>query len=253
MKNRFLPWLWHPIARELAKSHRVIAPYFCDHREGELEEGGLSWITLAADLAVLCEKLKLHKPILVGHSMGATVMTFAEGLNNVGASAMVLVEPIFFPEHLYHFNIQVEHHPLAVKSLMRRNNWHDMAEVRTYLKSKQLFANWEDEFLDLYVQYGTVQSETAELELTCPPPQEAALFMGGMVYDPWPILPKVTCPVLVLEGETSGNRQQIDLVRATSRFPNGRLQVIPDAGHLVPMEKPKQVLDIIKAVADGAI
>ncbi|NLW66226.1 MAG: alpha/beta hydrolase, partial [Bacteriovoracaceae bacterium] len=24
----FLPWLWHPIARELAPSYRVIAPYF---------------------------------------------------------------------------------------------------------------------------------------------------------------------------------------------------------------------------------
>ncbi|MFW6237242.1 MAG: alpha/beta fold hydrolase, partial [Desulfosudaceae bacterium] len=28
----FMPWIWHPIAREFAGQARVVIPYFCDHR-----------------------------------------------------------------------------------------------------------------------------------------------------------------------------------------------------------------------------
>jgi lipase len=36
----FSPWMWHPIARELAPRWGVIAPYFCDHRETDPERRG---------------------------------------------------------------------------------------------------------------------------------------------------------------------------------------------------------------------
>lgn len=36
----FMPWLWHPVARRLCADYTIIAPYFCDHREIEPEEGG---------------------------------------------------------------------------------------------------------------------------------------------------------------------------------------------------------------------
>ena len=45
----FLPWLWHPIARDLSSACRVIAPYFCDHRESDPEKGGLDWLVLARE------------------------------------------------------------------------------------------------------------------------------------------------------------------------------------------------------------
>ena len=34
----FMPWLWHPLARELAGSYRIFAPYFCDHRKTDPEK-----------------------------------------------------------------------------------------------------------------------------------------------------------------------------------------------------------------------
>lgn len=242
----FLPWLWHPIARKLNASHRVIAPYFCDHRQSDLQKGGLGWVTLAEDLATLCQRLNLERPLMVGHSMGATVMTFAEAINGLGASGLILIEPIFFPEHYYRANVGVEEHPLAVQSLKRRNQWKSTSEVKAYLKSKPLFEKWQDEFLDLYIQHGTVKRDSFGLELTCAPQKEAALFMGGMPFDPWPVIPEVRCPVLILEGEKSGNSAFIDLSEAVSRFKDGRLETIAGAGHLVPMEKSAEVLAAIQ-------
>lgn len=220
--------------------------YFCDHRESDLQKGGLGWLTLAEDLTILCHQLNLDKPLLVGHSMGATVITFAEAVNGLGASGLILIEPIFLPEHYYQVNASVEDNPLAVQSLKRRNQWKSTSEVKAYLKSKPLFANWQDEFLDLYIQHGTTKRESFGLELTCPPQKEAALFMGGMPFDPWPVIPQVQCPVLILEGEESGNSAFIDLALAASRFKDGRLETIAGAGHLVPMEKPAEVLAAIQ-------
>src|SRR5512140_3370909 len=93
----FQPWLWHPLARELADEYGIIAPSFCDHRETDPEKGGLNWATLAEDIVRLCTVLQLSKPFLVGHSMGATVLLIANALYDLPAAGMVLIEPILLP------------------------------------------------------------------------------------------------------------------------------------------------------------
>ena len=187
----FLPILWDPIARELSRHRKVIAPYFCDHRQTDPEKGGLSWMILAEDLCRLCERLNIENPLLVGHSMGATVMTIAEAVHGPRASGMILIEPIFLPQDFYRIQLRVEDHPLASRSIKRRNSWRDPAEVKDDFRRKPLFKNWEEEFLDLYIEHGTVSLESGELELACSPEKEASLFMGGMDYNPWPMLPRL--------------------------------------------------------------
>ena len=241
----FQPWLWHPIARELAGNFRVIAPYFCDHRVFNPEDGGLSWLLLANDLATLIERLGIIKPLIVGHSMGATVASITEVLKGPIASRMVLIEPIFLPSEYYGLDITVEQHPLASKSIRRRSGWSDEAEARDYFRSKKLFMNWDEEMLDIYLEHGMTRADNGALTLACSPNREAALFMGGMEKDPWPLLERVSCPVLLIEGENSENRLAIDLERAASIIPRANLRVIPGAGHLVPMEKPRELLALI--------
>jgi pimeloyl-ACP methyl ester carboxylesterase len=241
----FQPWLWHPIARELAGDFRVIAPYFCDHRVFDPEEGGLSWLVLADDLETLIRRLGITEPLIVGHSMGATVASIAEALKGPIASRMVLIEPIFLPSGYYELDITVEQHPLASKSIRRRSGWSDEDEARKYFSERKLFMYWDQEVLDLYLEHGVTKADNGALTLACHPKREAALFMGGMEQDPWPLLQKISCPVLLVEGENSENRMVIDLVRAASIIPGADLQIVADAGHLVPMEKPHELLALI--------
>ena len=199
----FQPWLWHPIARKLAGRFRVIAPYFCDHRVFDPEDGGLSWLVLADDLATFVERLDIRDCLIVGHSMGATVASIAEVLKGPLASRMVLIEPILLPSDYYDLNITVEQHPLAAKSIRRRREWSDEAEAKEYLRTKKLFMDWDEEMLDLYLEHGMTQGDNGALTLACQPDREAALFMGSMVKDPWPLLENISCPVLLVEGENS--------------------------------------------------
>ena len=242
----FLPWMWHPIARELSPPYRAIAPYFCDHRTTAPENGGLGWQTLAGDFAALCRTLSLERPFLVGHSMGATVLALANALYGIDARGMVLIEPIFLPEDLYRMEVNVEQHPLAAKSIKRRNHWSGRDEAMTYLQSRPLFQNWDREMLDLYLQYGMTRGDGGGLELTCSPEREAALFMGGLQRDPWPEAAKTLCPVLVLEGAKSDNRAFIDLRKVAHLFPRGIHRLIEGAGHLIPMEQPRVVTEAIR-------
>ena len=242
----FLPWLWHPIARQLKNDYRIIAPYYCDHRATDPENGGFSWLQLAEDLAKFCKRLNIENPYMVGHSMGGAIMTIAGGRFDVDIKKLLLIEPIFLPRELYTIQMRVEDHPLAGKSINRRNFWHDASEAKIYLKSKPLFASWDEEMLDLYVEYGMMPSVNGGLELACHPKKEASLFMGSMSYDPWPILDKVKCPVLVLEGEHTQNKGFIDQEKAARAFPYGQYQQVDGAGHLIPMEKPKEVTQIVR-------
>lgn len=240
-----LPWLWHPIARALSSKYRVIAPYFCDHRESDPEEGGLSWTLLAKDLSDLCKSLSLERPYLVGHSMGATVVAIAHAAEGLDAEKIVLIEPIFLPQFIYKSGLTVEQHPLASRSIKRRNAWNDEPEARSYLHSKKMFEKWDGEMMDLYVQYGMVSGEQGGLVLACHPRHEASLFMGGAHFDPWPLLGAIRCPVLVLEGENSENRAFINLPDIAARIPRGRYRLVNDAGHMVPQERPSEIAAIL--------
>ncbi len=246
----FLPWIWHPIARELAGKCRVISPYFCDHRIIDPEHGGISWMQLADDLCALCRSLGTSEPFVVGHSMGATTMTLAEAVHGSVARRMILIEPIFLPEDFYRVQITVDQHPLASKSIKRKNYWENGSDAKEYLRSRKLFSNWDDEMLDIYTRYGMISGETGGLTLACHPRREAALFMGGMQVNPWPMLEKVTCPALVVEGGESENRNYIDLRKASEMLPSGEFTVVEGAGHLVPMEKPAEVLNMISSYFD---
>lgn len=242
----FQPWLWHPLARELAEAYRIIAPSFCDHRETDPEAGGLNWMTLAEDTVRLCTVLQLNRPFLVGHSMGATVLLIAHAHYGLPAAGMVLIEPILLPPEFYQGSMRVDEHPLAAKAIKRTNFWRDRNEAMAYLRSRTLFQGWTDEMLELYILHGMTGGDNGGLRLACSPQREAALFMGGRQFDPWPLLPGVSCPVLIVEGEKSANRGLIDLDRIQALIPNCERRTVKDAGHLVPMERPQEVTSIIR-------
>lgn len=248
----FQPWLWHPVARELAGGCRVIAPYICDHRVADPDEGGLSWRLVASDIFELLGRLDVKRPVMVGHSMGATVASIIEATEGPLAAGLVLIEPIFLPSAFYEMNVTVDQHPLAAMALRRRSSWEGESEARDYLHSKKLFAGWDDEALELYLAHGMNKAQNGALTLACQPRREAAIFMGGAYQDPWPLLESISCPVLLVEGAESENREFVDMARAAATIPGASLRVVPGAGHLILMEKPGEVLALIREFLDSA-
>jgi pimeloyl-ACP methyl ester carboxylesterase len=242
----FLPWLWHPIVEKFIPEHSVWAPYICNYRSCDPHEGGLGWNVVADDLATFCRAQKIEKPLMVGHSMGATVSAIAVGRYGLAPRAMVLIEPIFLPEQFYEMTPSVKDHPLASKSLKRVNHWKSEDEAMSYLQSRSFFSSWDPEILHLYKEFGMEKMTEGDMRLTCTPESEAAMFMGGWCCNPWPLLEKISCPVLVIEGGKSANIGLVDIQRAVSMLPQGKYGSVSDAGHLIPMEKPAEIARMIK-------
>jgi lipase len=242
----FLPRLWHPVARRLAVDYHVIAPYFCDYRHTDPEKGGFSWKQIAEDLMALCRLLEIERPYVTGHSMGGAVALIAAGALGMDPVKMVLIEPIILPEAFYHVKMGVHEHPLASKSIKRRNQWADQAEARQYLESKSFFGWWNAEVLELYLQHGIKRTDTGQFSLRCHPSKEASLFMGSMDFNPWPVFERIHCPVLVVEGEHTEYKGFIDSQKVADVLPQGSYTVAARAGHLLPMEKPERTLSIVR-------
>ncbi len=242
----FLPWLWQPVIEEFAPANNVWAPFICDYRSCNPHAGGLSWDVIARDLSTFCRRQQILQPLIVGHSMGATVSSIATALYGLQPRGMILIEPIFLPDKFYTMEPEVDSHPLASKSIKRTNHWKNESEAWSYLKSKSLFSSWDERVLQIYHQHGLQKKEEGSLQLTCSPQNEAALFMGGWDVNPWPLLTKINCPVLVIEGEISNNRGFVDIPRAVSLLSQGQYKSVAGAGHLIPMQKPREIVEIVK-------
>jgi len=242
----FMPWLWQPVIEEFVPPSKAWAPFICNYRQCDPENGGLGWGTIARDLASLCRLQNIETPLAVGHSMGATVLTIAAALYGVRPCCIVLIEPIFLPPLFYEMKMSVHDHPLAAKAMKRTNRWRNEKEARSYLKSKTLFNGWDEKVLQLYIEHGMQKQQEGHLELTCSPQSEAAIFMGGREINPWPLLEKINCPVLVVEAEESENKQFVDVKKIMALLQKGQYAAVAGAGHLIPMQKPKEIAALIK-------
>jgi predicted alpha/beta hydrolase family esterase len=119
---------------------------------------------------------------MVGHSMGSTVITMANGAFGLETRGLIIFEPIFLPEDFYKVQITIDTHPLASKAIRRKDLWSNRNEALSYLRSKVLFKNWDEEMLELYISYGMKSLDAGGLQLACSPKREASLFMGDAHY-----------------------------------------------------------------------
>lgn len=242
----FIPWLWQPVIAKISPRGSIFAPFICNYRKCDPEKGGLAWMVVAEDFTRFCRAQKINEPLIVGHSMGATVAVMACANFGLQPRGLVLIEPIFLPEWFYNGSTAVEEHPLAAKAVKRKNSWKNKEEAVSYLQSRALFKGWNDAVLNLYIEYGMREQKEGHLALTFPPQDEAAIFMGGRKTNPWPMLPKVNCPALVVEAGNSENKKFVDIKRMVAGLKKGSYKLIAGAGHLAPMQKPDEIAGLIR-------
>jgi pimeloyl-ACP methyl ester carboxylesterase len=78
--------IWDLVAPLLTARHRVVALDQRGHGESDKPDEGYDFATITGDLAAFLEALAFERPLLVGHSWGASVvLTFAAGWPGVPA------------------------------------------------------------------------------------------------------------------------------------------------------------------------
>ncbi len=239
----FLAVLWGPVAERLAAAGYTA--YACDARgHGDSDKPEATWVNydwhrFAEDLRAFVEQLGFRDIPLIGHSMGAGVGLFLAGHNPGLFSRIVAIEPIVVPGGAQMDESHRER--MASGARRRRMVFGSHEEMIEQYRSRPTFKRWTDEALRIYAEGGTFKREDGQVELKCSGAVEGEVFASSSTLNTWDALPDIEAPVLVVRGEHTEPFLGMVAQQVSDRVQSGRLLTIPDAGHLVPMERPDVV------------
>ncbi len=242
-----LAYGWRRVAERLALHAHVIAPDLRGHGDSAwLGAGGYyHFMDYVADLDDLIGQLARTNVILVGHSMGGSVSGYYAGTRPGRLTALALIEGLGPPDMA------------ALEGPTRTAMWIDSwraarskGKVMASLDEAIARLRKHDELLDEdlareLAEHGTRATEHGltwkhdPLHMTMGP--YAYRVETAMKY--WQ---RVTCPVLVIDGEQS--RMNLPLPERAARrahFASHRHVVVANAGHAVARHQPARTAELL--------
>src|SRR5574341_257931 len=220
---------WDTFSRGMAERFRVLAYDARGHGESDWADD-YSRQRMIEDLDAFVRELKLHRPALVGHSMGARIAYFyaAQNPDAVGKLVSVDMGPV-------------------LKSAGTRRMRSGVLAQEDFASPEELFnaareLNTRPSEEDLWnrVRYGLKQREDGRWAWRAdpnlrnpsrrPPPRDPALE--------WELLKTISCPTLVVRGIESDLLGGETAERMAREIPDARYVEVADAGHSVSTDNP---------------
>ena len=227
-----------PIAEKLAGDFEILLYDARGHGKSDAGAGSSSILDRAKDLAGLVDALHLHKPNLLGHSMGALTVALCAGLYPDLPGRIILEDPPTF-------EMMADR---SRGSLEGRKAWRDMAAAN---KGKTI-----PELVEMNRRESPAWSE-AEREPWALSKQQFSLAVFDETYldlgTAKQIIAKITCPVLILtaDSERGGLYPPQAADELADRLPGGRHVHIPGAGHNIRREQPTVYLQAVRDFLQG--
>lgn len=242
--NAYPPGAYRQFLTDLAEEYRVLAmeqrPLWPEQRPETMD----TWHLFADDLINFCGQQDLTGLIGVGHSLGAVVTMFAAVREPHLFHTLVLIEPVFLPPPILAAAEaspeQAAMMPFVQKALNRRNRWENRRAAFDRFRQKEVFRRLSDTALWDYVNEGLHERPDGPLALRFPREWEARIYSRPPT-DVWTLLPEVTQPTLAMRGAHSTTVREESWQHWHSLQPQAHFVEIPEAGHLLPMEKPQVV------------
>jgi pimeloyl-ACP methyl ester carboxylesterase len=246
--NGFLGRIYRVLICQLIPQYRV---WTMDLRgQGDSERTELSethWQSMSQDVVGVIDQLGLRGFYGIGHSGGGALLALYAATHPGQVKALALLEPVTIPqEPAFVQRLSAENHPLVERTLRRRVVWDSRQQLFTGYQGKDAFANWQEEVLWDYVNYGTTDLPDGRVTLKCAAEVEAHVFATTMSLDIFSQTDKIDCPVLILRGEFTDVPLAVVAERLAQRIPKGTLATVPGTSHFLPMEKPEQIGQMIR-------
>jgi pimeloyl-ACP methyl ester carboxylesterase len=237
-------WEVSGVLDALAKTHRVIAfdrPGF-GHSE---RPRSVIWTPTAqaALLAKAFSRLRIHKPLVVGHSFG-TMVAMALALNHsASVSGLALLAGYYFPSARADVLFASQPAIPVVGDVMRYTVSPLMGAALIPVVNKRIFApapvteSWENGFpFDMSLRPSQIRAEAAEAALMIP----AAAAVAGRYGE-------LDLPVTIIAGpEDKMVSMEDQSERLHDEIRNSRLVQIKEAGHMIHHTATAKVVSAIK-------
>jgi len=225
-------------------------PMWADSCPSEVQD----WIPLADDLEQYLDNQSLSGLIGVGHSMGATTTLRLALRQPERFSTLVLIDPVFFPpwmivmwDLLFRLNLIYKVHPLVKSAQRRRVIFDSIEDMYANYRSKPVFELIDDSCLKDYVNAIAQSRRDGKVELAYKREWETQIYVSGIRADIpiWRKLHSLKPPTLIIRGANTNTFWSATAERFRKRLPSTQIISIPNATHLVPLERPQEVFKII--------
>lgn len=217
----------------------------------EVPDGFDDWGVLADDLITALEQFGNGPVFGVGHSMGAIATLIASYRRPDLFHKIILIEPVILAEPVYgHMaKMSVEErasvNPMMSIAAKRRNTWETKEQAKEYFESKAFFQKFSIEAQQDYLKHGVVVREQGGFELAYRREWEARIY--GTTGNPWPFLADMKVPCLIVRAEHSDVvRSEEEWLEIQERAVGTVCKQFDGAGHMLPMEKPEGMQQLIK-------
>jgi pimeloyl-ACP methyl ester carboxylesterase len=244
-------WDYHA---EAFPEHHIVALEQRGHGRSE-KLAVTDWHTFSEDQAAFVQALGLRDLIGIGHSMGAHGLI--DGAASSGAfRRLVLLDPTVAAPEAYDEDYAAEFGDELHPAAKRRNVYASVEDMIARLRDKSSFPLFHPRILRDYCHYGLERIESGEYVLACPPEIEAHVYMSartnGDVYDS---ARRLEIPVTIVRAMLPSPETGPDFSSSPTwpglvdAFPQGRELYWPDCTHFIPMQKPDEVIEVIRQEA----
>ena len=234
------------------KTHgMLLRPLWDDAEPEEIQ----SWHPFSDDLLRFLSDRESGSVIGVGHSIGA-VVTLRAALRDPGKfRALVLIDPVLFiPLILSMWKITRavglgdRTHPLIMGAKKRRRAFDDLKTVFRGYRNRNVFRYMNDESLQAYIEGITKPSANGNYELTFSPEWEVQVYRTAMQdMDIWRGLPELEIPTLIIRGKETDTFLESAAKLVKRKQPKVKVETLEKTTHLLPLERPKKVFEIMQA------
>jgi len=189
----------------------------------------------------------------VGHSIGAMV-TLRAALRDPGKfRALILLDPVLFvPRRLVEWKLQrakdPRSNPLIQGALRRRRTFSDLETVFAGYRERAVFRYMSDDNLRIYIEGITKLSANGGYELLYSPEWEARIYFTSLQdFDIWNNLEKLKVPTLFLRGAETDTFLEEAAMLVKQKQPKAMVEALEKSTHLLPLERPQAIFDIMQS------
>ena len=226
---------WTPIARALEAMFDVIMVDARGHGRSDAPDNGYGPLDHAGDLAGVITALELHRPLILGHSMGAATALTLAGIRPDLAGAILLEDP---PPWWEVSALSIAAADDDCRAGMRTWVFGLKRQTRDELIAAQRAANpaWSDDEL------GPWADAKHRLSLN-------VINRSAPTEVDWQtILRRITCPTLLITGDpVRGALVTSENVQTLRQFiPHLQVAHLPDAGHSIRRDQFDRYLAVVR-------
>ncbi len=256
--NGFPPETYRPLAACLVRRQRVLGyrarPLWPQSQPYDIQ----NWRDLAQDMIQDLAALHPSAPVIaLGHSLGGIMSLYAVLQHPERFSALVLIDPVILPRRMlpliWLMRQLNQHHrsPLARRARRRRTQFESATTALQRYQGRGVFANFTPEALEGYIAGGLRSDEQGGMTLAWSAAWESRIF-SLVPVDTWDAVAKVTIPLLLIRGKYSDLLIDRSWLQLQRHLPHAELVEL-EGSHMVPMEQPHVVAEVVQHFLDRVI